>query len=162
MSLKHCACRLEVSWPSVRTRAVVTSCRSHWLLLCRLCETSLTEKCAELEGNVHMTRSIGLARSQEPSFPEDQMVGPGTCCHGSAHCEVTTSATDNTSAVCPAGLQVFSGQLEAGRTGGEAHPASGTWGRKRRYTTDTRHHHGGYWFMVKEEEEEGNTLYRPH
>ncbi|XP_075901818.1 KICSTOR complex protein SZT2 [Nelusetta ayraudi] len=39
----------------------------------RLCETSLTERCAELEGNVPMTRSIGLARSQEPSFPDDLM-----------------------------------------------------------------------------------------
>lgn len=48
--------------------------------LCRLCETSLTEKCAELEGIVHVTRSIGLARSQEPSFPEDLMVRAGTQC----------------------------------------------------------------------------------
>ncbi|XP_040040747.2 SZT2 subunit of KICSTOR complex isoform X2 [Gasterosteus aculeatus] len=37
----------------------------------RLCETSLTEKYSDVDGNPHMTRSIGLARSQEPSFSEE-------------------------------------------------------------------------------------------
>ncbi|XP_051233683.1 KICSTOR complex protein SZT2 isoform X3 [Dicentrarchus labrax] len=40
----------------------------------RLCETSLTGKYSDMDGNLHMTRSIGLARSQEPLFPEDLMV----------------------------------------------------------------------------------------
>ncbi|XP_045905666.1 KICSTOR complex protein SZT2 isoform X11 [Micropterus dolomieu] len=39
----------------------------------RLCETSLTGKYSDVDGNVHMTRSIGLARSQEPLFSEDVM-----------------------------------------------------------------------------------------
>ncbi|XP_059197167.1 KICSTOR complex protein SZT2 isoform X2 [Centropristis striata] len=37
----------------------------------RLCETSLTGKYSDMDGNLHMTRSIGLARSQEPLFSED-------------------------------------------------------------------------------------------
>ncbi|KAM3619466.1 uncharacterized protein V6R79_008697 [Siganus canaliculatus] len=39
----------------------------------RLCETSLTGKFTDMEGNVHKSRSIGLARSQEPLFPEDPL-----------------------------------------------------------------------------------------
>ncbi|XP_037624889.1 KICSTOR complex protein SZT2 isoform X2 [Sebastes umbrosus] len=39
----------------------------------RLCETSLTGKYSDVDGNLHMTRSIGLARSQEPLFPEELM-----------------------------------------------------------------------------------------
>ncbi|XP_044054476.1 KICSTOR complex protein SZT2 isoform X4 [Siniperca chuatsi] len=39
----------------------------------RLCETSLTGKYSDVDGNLHMTRSIGLARSQEPLFSEDFM-----------------------------------------------------------------------------------------
>ncbi|XP_032381667.1 KICSTOR complex protein SZT2 isoform X2 [Etheostoma spectabile] len=39
----------------------------------RLCETSLTGKYSDVDGNLHMTRSIGLARSQEPLFPEESM-----------------------------------------------------------------------------------------
>lgn len=35
---------------------------------------------------------------------------------------------------CSSGLQIFSGQLQARGTGGEAHPAAGSRGRKRRYT----------------------------
>ncbi|KAM7388831.1 hypothetical protein PAMP_024978 [Pampus punctatissimus] len=37
----------------------------------RLCETSLTGKYSDVDGNLHLTRSIGLARSQEPLFSED-------------------------------------------------------------------------------------------
>ncbi|KAM8874562.1 KICSTOR complex protein SZT2 isoform 2-T2 [Spinachia spinachia] len=37
----------------------------------RLCETSLTGKYSDVDGNPHMIRSIGLARSQEPSFSEE-------------------------------------------------------------------------------------------
>ncbi|XP_013863525.1 protein SZT2 [Austrofundulus limnaeus] len=37
----------------------------------RLCETSLTGKYSDVDGNLHTTRSIGLARSQEPLYPED-------------------------------------------------------------------------------------------
>ncbi|KAF7203797.1 KICSTOR complex protein SZT2 isoform X2 [Nothobranchius furzeri] len=37
----------------------------------RLCETSLTGKYSDVEGNNHTTRSIGLIRSQEPSYSED-------------------------------------------------------------------------------------------
>lgn len=40
----------------------------------RLCETSLTGKYSDVDGNLHMTRSIGLARSQEPLFSDDLMV----------------------------------------------------------------------------------------
>ncbi|XP_034562983.1 KICSTOR complex protein SZT2 [Notolabrus celidotus] len=39
----------------------------------RLCETSLTGKYSDVDGNLHMTRSIGLARSQEPLSPDDLM-----------------------------------------------------------------------------------------
>ncbi|XP_041861304.1 KICSTOR complex protein SZT2 isoform X2 [Melanotaenia boesemani] len=39
----------------------------------RLCETSLTGKYSDVDGNLHMTRSIGLARSQEPLFSDDLM-----------------------------------------------------------------------------------------
>ncbi|XP_054872770.1 KICSTOR complex protein SZT2 isoform X6 [Amphiprion ocellaris] len=39
----------------------------------RLCETLLTGKYSDVDGNLHMSRSIGLARSQEPSFSEDIM-----------------------------------------------------------------------------------------
>ncbi|XP_044217594.1 KICSTOR complex protein SZT2 isoform X5 [Thunnus albacares] len=39
----------------------------------RLCETSLTGKYSDVDGNLHTTRSIGLARSQEPLFSEDLM-----------------------------------------------------------------------------------------
>ncbi|KAL6108601.1 szt2 [Pungitius sinensis] len=37
----------------------------------RLCETSLTGKYSDVDGNPHMIRSIGLARSQEPSFSQE-------------------------------------------------------------------------------------------
>ncbi|XP_070687668.1 KICSTOR complex protein SZT2 [Pempheris klunzingeri] len=37
----------------------------------RLCETPLTGKYSDVDGNLHMTRSVGLARSQEPLFSED-------------------------------------------------------------------------------------------
>ncbi|XP_069574569.1 KICSTOR complex protein SZT2 [Brachyistius frenatus] len=39
----------------------------------RLCETSLTGKSSDGDGNLHVSRSIGLARSQEPLSPEDLM-----------------------------------------------------------------------------------------
>ncbi|XP_040895618.1 KICSTOR complex protein SZT2 [Toxotes jaculatrix] len=39
----------------------------------RLCETSLTGKYSDMDGNLHMTRSIGLIRSQEPLVSEDLM-----------------------------------------------------------------------------------------
>ncbi|CAJ1064685.1 KICSTOR complex protein SZT2 [Xyrichtys novacula] len=39
----------------------------------RLCETSLTGKYSDVDGNLHMTRSVALARSQEPLSPEDHM-----------------------------------------------------------------------------------------
>ncbi|XP_041790475.1 KICSTOR complex protein SZT2 isoform X2 [Chelmon rostratus] len=39
----------------------------------RLCETSLTGKYSDVDGNLHMTRSMGLARSQEPLFSDDLM-----------------------------------------------------------------------------------------
>ncbi|XP_029285400.1 KICSTOR complex protein SZT2 [Cottoperca gobio] len=39
----------------------------------RLCETSLTGKYSDVDGNIHMTRSIGLARSQEPLYSEEFM-----------------------------------------------------------------------------------------
>ncbi|XP_041648166.1 KICSTOR complex protein SZT2 isoform X2 [Cheilinus undulatus] len=39
----------------------------------RLCETSLTGKYSDVDGNLHVTRSIGLARSQEPLLSEDLM-----------------------------------------------------------------------------------------
>ncbi|XP_018525891.2 KICSTOR complex protein SZT2, partial [Lates calcarifer] len=39
----------------------------------RLCETSLTGKYSDMDGNLPMTRSIGLFRSQEPLFSEDIM-----------------------------------------------------------------------------------------
>ncbi|XP_072246292.1 KICSTOR complex protein SZT2 isoform X3 [Leuresthes tenuis] len=39
----------------------------------RLCETSLTGKYSDVDGNLYMTRSIGLTRSQEPFFSEDIM-----------------------------------------------------------------------------------------
>lgn len=44
------------------------------LPLSRLCETSLTGKYSDMDGNLPMTRSIGLFRSQEPLFSEDIMV----------------------------------------------------------------------------------------
>uniref|UniRef100_A0A3Q3A3B7 SZT2 subunit of KICSTOR complex n=1 Tax=Kryptolebias marmoratus TaxID=37003 RepID=A0A3Q3A3B7_KRYMA len=37
----------------------------------RLCETCLTGKYSDVDGYLHTTRSIGLARSQEPLYPED-------------------------------------------------------------------------------------------
>ncbi|XP_047442743.1 KICSTOR complex protein SZT2 isoform X6 [Mugil cephalus] len=37
----------------------------------RLCETSLTGKYSDVDGNLHLTRSIGLARSQEPLISEE-------------------------------------------------------------------------------------------
>ncbi|XP_061593384.1 KICSTOR complex protein SZT2 isoform X2 [Cololabis saira] len=37
----------------------------------RLCETSLTGKYCDADKNLHVTRSVGLARSQEPSSAED-------------------------------------------------------------------------------------------
>ncbi|XP_054479500.1 KICSTOR complex protein SZT2 [Anoplopoma fimbria] len=37
----------------------------------RLCETSLTGKYSDVDGNLHLTRSIGLARSQEPLLSEE-------------------------------------------------------------------------------------------
>ncbi|XP_074524267.1 KICSTOR complex protein SZT2 isoform X2 [Halichoeres trimaculatus] len=39
----------------------------------RLCETSLTGKYSDMDGNLHTTRSVGLARSQEPLSPDDLM-----------------------------------------------------------------------------------------
>ncbi|XP_060887465.1 KICSTOR complex protein SZT2 [Labrus mixtus] len=39
----------------------------------RLCETSLTGKYSDVDGNLHVARSIGLARSQEPLYSEDLM-----------------------------------------------------------------------------------------
>nr|XP_046248822.1 KICSTOR complex protein SZT2 isoform X2 [Scatophagus argus] len=39
----------------------------------RLCETSLTGKYTDVDGNLHVTRSTGLARSQEPLFSDDLM-----------------------------------------------------------------------------------------
>ncbi|XP_010780650.1 protein SZT2, partial [Notothenia coriiceps] len=39
----------------------------------RLCETSLTGKYSDVDGSLHVTRSIGLARSQEPLISEDLM-----------------------------------------------------------------------------------------
>ncbi|MEQ2245102.1 hypothetical protein ILYODFUR_024049 [Ilyodon furcidens] len=39
----------------------------------RLCETSLTGKYSDLEGNLHPIRSMGLFRSQEPFYSEDLM-----------------------------------------------------------------------------------------
>ncbi|XP_039985268.1 KICSTOR complex protein SZT2 isoform X7 [Xiphias gladius] len=39
----------------------------------RLCETSLTGKYSDVDGNLHMARSMGLFRSQEPLFSEDLM-----------------------------------------------------------------------------------------
>ncbi|XP_029355137.1 KICSTOR complex protein SZT2 isoform X2 [Echeneis naucrates] len=47
----------------------------------RLCETSLTGKYSDMDGNLHMTRSIGLFRSQEPSFSED-LVGSKSSLEG--------------------------------------------------------------------------------
>ncbi|CAG01161.1 unnamed protein product, partial [Tetraodon nigroviridis] len=43
----------------------------------RLCETSLTGKYADVDGNVTVARSVGLARSQEPFVPDDL---PGSKC----------------------------------------------------------------------------------
>ncbi|XP_069378746.1 KICSTOR complex protein SZT2 isoform X8 [Paralichthys olivaceus] len=37
----------------------------------RLCETSLTGKYSDMDGNLHTTHSFGLFRSQEPLFSED-------------------------------------------------------------------------------------------
>ncbi|XP_078141687.1 SZT2 subunit of KICSTOR complex [Centroberyx gerrardi] len=37
----------------------------------RLCETSQTGKSSDTDGSLHMPRSVGLARSQEPIFSED-------------------------------------------------------------------------------------------
>ncbi|XP_030582788.1 KICSTOR complex protein SZT2 isoform X3 [Archocentrus centrarchus] len=37
----------------------------------RLCETSLTGKYSDMDGGLHMNRSIGLARSQEPLMSEE-------------------------------------------------------------------------------------------
>lgn len=42
--------------------------------LFRLCETSLTGKYTDVDGNVHVARSVGLARSQEPFFSDDLVV----------------------------------------------------------------------------------------
>ncbi|XP_036969602.1 KICSTOR complex protein SZT2 isoform X3 [Acanthopagrus latus] len=39
----------------------------------RLCETSLTGKYSDMDGNLQMIRSTGLARSQEPLFSDDLM-----------------------------------------------------------------------------------------
>ncbi|XP_056893432.1 KICSTOR complex protein SZT2 isoform X1 [Takifugu flavidus] len=39
----------------------------------RLCETSQTGKYADMDGNLNMARSIGLARSQEPFISDDLM-----------------------------------------------------------------------------------------
>ncbi|XP_028260405.1 KICSTOR complex protein SZT2 isoform X9 [Parambassis ranga] len=48
----------------------------------RLCETSLTGKYSDVDGNLHMSRSIGLARSQEPLISEDS-VGSRSSLEGS-------------------------------------------------------------------------------
>nr|XP_033478677.1 KICSTOR complex protein SZT2 isoform X2 [Epinephelus lanceolatus] len=48
----------------------------------RLCETSLTGKYSDLDGNLYMTRSIGLARSQEPLF-SDEVMGSRSSLDGS-------------------------------------------------------------------------------
>ncbi|XP_034386743.1 KICSTOR complex protein SZT2 isoform X2 [Cyclopterus lumpus] len=48
----------------------------------RLCETSLTGRYSDVDGNLHMTRSIGLARSQEPSF-SDELMGSRSSLDGS-------------------------------------------------------------------------------
>ncbi|CAN9500871.1 unnamed protein product [Ophioblennius macclurei] len=37
----------------------------------RLCETSLAEKHSDADANLHLARCVGLARSQEPSNPEE-------------------------------------------------------------------------------------------
>lgn len=42
--------------------------------LSRLCETSLTGKYADVDGNVNAAHSIGLARSQEPFVLDDLAV----------------------------------------------------------------------------------------
>lgn len=52
------------------------------ILLSRLCETSLTGKYGDMEGSLHMTRSVGLARSQEPLFSDDLMVSEQMGGHG--------------------------------------------------------------------------------
>lgn len=58
------------------------------LVLCihlsRLCETSLTGKYGDMDGSLHMTRSVGLARSQEPLFSDDLMVSEQMGGHGNA------------------------------------------------------------------------------
>lgn len=43
-------------------------------LLPRLCETSLTGKYADVDGNVNVACSIGLARSQEPFVLSDDLM----------------------------------------------------------------------------------------
>ncbi|XP_068449279.1 KICSTOR complex protein SZT2 isoform X2 [Clinocottus analis] len=48
----------------------------------RLCETSLTGKYSDVDGNLHMTRSIGLARSQEPLL-SDELMGSRSSLDGS-------------------------------------------------------------------------------
>ncbi|XP_042078063.1 KICSTOR complex protein SZT2 isoform X8 [Haplochromis burtoni] len=48
----------------------------------RLCETSLTGKYSDMDGNLHVPRCIGLARSQEPSMSEDS-VGSRSSLEGS-------------------------------------------------------------------------------
>lgn len=48
--------------------------------LYRLSETSQAGKYSDLDGNVHVSRSVGLARSQEPLGSEDFTV-TFTYCH---------------------------------------------------------------------------------
>ncbi|XP_067370627.1 KICSTOR complex protein SZT2 isoform X3 [Channa argus] len=48
----------------------------------RLCETSLTGKYSDVDGNLHMIRSVGLMRSQEPFLSED-LTSPRSSLEGS-------------------------------------------------------------------------------
>lgn len=50
------------------------------VVLRRLSETCQTGKYSDLDGNVHVSRSVGLARSQEPLGSEDLTV-TFTYCH---------------------------------------------------------------------------------
>lgn len=58
----------------VRSIKLITFKSDHCVDFCRLCETSLAGKYSDVDGNLHTTRSIGLARSQEPLYPEDVTV----------------------------------------------------------------------------------------
>ena len=54
----------------------------HYVKRSRLCETSLTGKYSDMDGNLQMIRSTGLARSQEPLFSDDLMVSECIGSHG--------------------------------------------------------------------------------